>query len=53
MALIHVTFWFRRVRSGKFNVKYGTPFGRPIVENINKINKFVESDQHVGAISIT
>ncbi|QQP37601.1 Histone-lysine N-methyltransferase SETMAR, partial [Caligus rogercresseyi] len=33
----HVQFWFRRFRSGNFDVKDAPRSGRPIVENINKI----------------
>ncbi|XP_017765323.1 PREDICTED: uncharacterized protein LOC108554525, partial [Eufriesea mexicana] len=42
----HAQFWFRLFRSGNFNVKDAPRFGRPIVENINKIMEIVESDRH-------
>ncbi|EGI61981.1 Histone-lysine N-methyltransferase SETMAR, partial [Acromyrmex echinatior] len=48
----HAQFWFRRFRSGNFDVKDASHSGRPIVENIDKIIEIVESDRHVSTVSI-
>jgi len=48
----HAQFWFRRFRSGNFDVKDAPRSGRPIVENSNKIMEIVESDRHVNTVSI-
>jgi len=48
----HAQFWFRRFRSGNFDVKDAPRSGRPIVENGDKIMKIVESDHHVSTVSI-
>ncbi|EFN76640.1 Histone-lysine N-methyltransferase SETMAR, partial [Harpegnathos saltator] len=37
----HAQFWFRRFRSGNFDVKDAPRTGRPIVENIDKIMDIV------------
>ncbi|QQP57101.1 Histone-lysine N-methyltransferase SETMAR, partial [Caligus rogercresseyi] len=44
--------WFRRFRSGNFDVKDTPRSGRPIVENIDKIMEMIESDRHVSTVSI-
>ncbi|KAG5314825.1 SETMR methyltransferase, partial [Acromyrmex insinuator] len=41
-------FWFRRFRSGNFDVKDAPRSGRSIVENVDKIIEIVESDRHVS-----
>ncbi|GFW44391.1 histone-lysine N-methyltransferase SETMAR [Trichonephila clavipes] len=47
-----VLFWFRRFRSGIFDIK-GTPCtGRPVVENVNKITEIIDVDRHVSSRSI-
>ncbi|XP_011051581.1 PREDICTED: histone-lysine N-methyltransferase SETMAR-like [Acromyrmex echinatior] len=48
----HAQFWFRRFRSGNFDVKDVSRSGRPIVENVDKIMEIVESDRHVSTVSI-
>ncbi|KAG5344650.1 SETMR methyltransferase, partial [Acromyrmex charruanus] len=48
----HAQFWFRRFRSGNFDVKDASRSGRPIVENVDKIMEIVESDRHVSTVSI-
>ncbi|KAG5321977.1 SETMR methyltransferase, partial [Acromyrmex heyeri] len=48
----HAQFWFRRFRSGNFDVKDASLSGRPIVENVDKIMEIVESDRHVSTVSI-
>ncbi|GFT33983.1 histone-lysine N-methyltransferase SETMAR [Trichonephila clavipes] len=47
----YVQFWFRRFRSGIFDVKDAPRTGRPIVENVNKIT-VIEVDRHVSSRSI-
>lgn len=48
----HAQFWFRRFRSGNFDVKDAPRTGRPIVKNVDKIMDYVESDRHVSTVSI-
>ncbi|CAD6994021.1 unnamed protein product [Ceratitis capitata] len=48
----HAQFWFRRFRSGNYDVKDAPRCGRPIVENVDKIMKIVESDRHASTNSI-
>ena len=48
----YAQFWFRRFRSGNFNVKDAPRCGRPIVDNVDKIMEIVESDRHVSTVSI-
>ena len=48
----YVKFWFRRFRSGIFNVKHAPRPGRPVVENVDKITEIIEVDQHVSSHSI-
>jgi len=48
----HAQFWFRRFRSGNFDVKNAPCSGRPIVENVDKIMKIIEFDRHVSTVSI-
>jgi len=47
----HAQFWFRRFRSGNFDVKDARS-ERPFVENGDKIMEIVESDRHVSTVSI-
>lgn len=39
----HAQFWFRRFRSGNFDVEDAPRNGGPIVENVDKIMNIVES----------
>ncbi|CAK9816710.1 Histone-lysine N-methyltransferase SETMAR [Anthophora quadrimaculata] len=48
----YVQFWFRRFRSGIFDVKDASRTGRPVVENVDKITEIIEVDQHVSSRSI-
>ncbi|GFS54346.1 histone-lysine N-methyltransferase SETMAR [Trichonephila clavipes] len=48
-----VQFWFRRFRSGIFDVKDAPRTGRPTFENVDKIIKIIEVDRHVSSRSIT
>ncbi|GFV68464.1 histone-lysine N-methyltransferase SETMAR [Trichonephila clavipes] len=48
----YVQFWFRRFRSGIFDVKDASRTGRPIVENVDKITEIIEVDRHVSSRSI-
>ncbi|GFW98087.1 histone-lysine N-methyltransferase SETMAR [Trichonephila clavipes] len=48
----YLQFWFRRFRSGIFDVKNAPPTGRPVVENVDKITEITEVDRHVSSRSI-
>ncbi|GFV33145.1 mariner Mos1 transposase [Trichonephila clavipes] len=48
----YVQFWFRRFRSGIFDVKDAPRTGRPVVENVDKITEIIEVDQHVSSRTI-
>ncbi|GFV35966.1 histone-lysine N-methyltransferase SETMAR [Trichonephila clavipes] len=48
----YVQVWFRRLRSGIFDVKDAPHTGRPIVENVYKITEVIEVDRHVSSRSI-
>ncbi|GFW94399.1 histone-lysine N-methyltransferase SETMAR [Trichonephila clavipes] len=48
----YVQFWFRRFRSGIFDVKDAPHTGRPIIENFDKITEIIEVDRHVGSRKI-
>ena len=47
----YAQFWFRRFRSGNFNLKDAPHCGRPTVDNVDKIMEIVESDHHVSTVS--
>ncbi|GFT67146.1 histone-lysine N-methyltransferase SETMAR [Trichonephila clavipes] len=49
----YVKFWFRRFRSGIFDVKDAPRTGRPVVENVEKITEIIEVDRPVISRSIT
>ncbi|GFV05542.1 histone-lysine N-methyltransferase SETMAR [Trichonephila clavipes] len=46
----YAQFWFRRFRSGIFNVKVAPHTDRPVVENVDKITEII--DRHVSSSSI-
>ncbi|GFX73625.1 histone-lysine N-methyltransferase SETMAR [Trichonephila clavipes] len=48
----YVQFWFRRFRSGIFDVKNAPHTGRPVVENVDKITEIIEVDRLVSSRSI-
>ncbi|GFW36491.1 histone-lysine N-methyltransferase SETMAR [Trichonephila clavipes] len=48
----YVHFWFRRFRSGIFDVKDAPRTSRPVVENVDKITEIIEVDRHVNSRSI-
>ncbi|GFV65900.1 histone-lysine N-methyltransferase SETMAR [Trichonephila clavipes] len=48
-----VQFWFRRFRSGIFDVKDVPHTGGSIVENVDKITEIIKIDEHVSSRSIT
>ncbi|GFT82536.1 histone-lysine N-methyltransferase SETMAR [Trichonephila clavipes] len=48
----YVQFWFRRFRSGIFDVKDAPHPGRHVVENVDKITETIKVDQHVSSCSI-
>ncbi|GFU88415.1 histone-lysine N-methyltransferase SETMAR [Trichonephila clavipes] len=49
----YVQFWFRRFRSGIFDIKLAPRTGRLVVENVDKITEIIEVDRHVSSLSIT
>ncbi|GFU53802.1 histone-lysine N-methyltransferase SETMAR [Trichonephila clavipes] len=49
----YVQFWFRRFRSGIFDVKDAPRTGKPVVKNVDKIIEIIEVDRHVSSRSIT
>ncbi|GFW13840.1 histone-lysine N-methyltransferase SETMAR [Trichonephila clavipes] len=48
----YVQFWFRRFRSGIFDVKDAPRTGRPVVGNVDKITEIIEIDQRTSNRSI-
>ncbi|KAL9925456.1 histone-lysine N-methyltransferase SETMAR-like [Glossina fuscipes fuscipes] len=48
----YVQFWFRRFRSGIFDVNDAPRTGRPVVENVDKIGEMIEVDRHVSSRNI-
>ncbi|GFX70455.1 histone-lysine N-methyltransferase SETMAR [Trichonephila clavipes] len=48
----YVQFWFRRFRSGIFDVKDAPRIGRPVVENVDKITEIIEVDWNFSSRSI-
>ncbi|GFX91540.1 histone-lysine N-methyltransferase SETMAR [Trichonephila clavipes] len=48
----YVQFWFRRFRSGIFDVKYAPSTGRPVIENVDKITEIIEVDRSISSCSI-
>ncbi|GFV51314.1 histone-lysine N-methyltransferase SETMAR [Trichonephila clavipes] len=48
----YMQFWFRRFRSGIFDVKDAPHTGRPVIENVDKIKEIIEIDRHVSSRSI-
>ncbi|GFU53442.1 histone-lysine N-methyltransferase SETMAR [Trichonephila clavipes] len=48
----YVEFWFRRFRSGIFDVKYAPRTGMLVVENVDKITEIIEVDRHISSRSI-
>ncbi|GFX75551.1 histone-lysine N-methyltransferase SETMAR [Trichonephila clavipes] len=49
----YVQFWFRRFRSGIFDVKDAPRTGRAVFENFDEITEIIEVDQHIGSRSTT
>ncbi|XP_062139733.1 protein GVQW3-like [Drosophila sulfurigaster albostrigata] len=39
--------WFRRFRSGNFDIETPTPSGRPVTVDTDKIMEIVDRDRHV------
>ncbi|GFV23786.1 histone-lysine N-methyltransferase SETMAR [Trichonephila clavipes] len=48
----YVQFWFRRFRSGIFDVKDSSRIGWPVVENVDKITEIIKVDRHASNRSI-
>ncbi|GFX56417.1 histone-lysine N-methyltransferase SETMAR [Trichonephila clavipes] len=46
-------FWFRRFRSGIFDVKDAPRTGKPIVEDVDKITEIIAVNRHVSSRTIT
>ncbi|GFW01555.1 histone-lysine N-methyltransferase SETMAR [Trichonephila clavipes] len=49
----YVQFWFRRFRSGIFDVTDAPRTGRPVVKNVDKTTGIIEVDRHFSSRSIT
>ncbi|GFW17643.1 transposable element Tcb2 transposase [Trichonephila clavipes] len=47
----YVQFWFRRFRSGIFDVEDAPRTCRPLVENVDKITEIIEVDRYVRSIA--
>ncbi|GFX98820.1 general transcription factor II-I repeat domain-containing protein 2B [Trichonephila clavipes] len=47
-----VKFWFRRFRSGIFDVKVAPRTGTPVIENVDKITEIIQVDRPVSSRSI-
>ncbi|GFV33167.1 histone-lysine N-methyltransferase SETMAR [Trichonephila clavipes] len=52
VAANYEQFWFRRIRSGIFDVKDAPRTGLPVVENVDKITEIIEADWNVSSRSI-
>ncbi|GFX26116.1 histone-lysine N-methyltransferase SETMAR [Trichonephila clavipes] len=48
----YVQFWFRRIRSGIFDVKVAPRTSRPVIEKVDKITEIIELVWHVSSHSI-
>ncbi|GFU90231.1 histone-lysine N-methyltransferase SETMAR [Trichonephila clavipes] len=48
----YVQFWFRRFRSGIFDVQDAPRTGSPVIENVDKITEIIEVDRPVFSRSI-
>ncbi|GFW91424.1 histone-lysine N-methyltransferase SETMAR [Trichonephila clavipes] len=48
----YVQFWFRRFRSGVFDVKDAPHTGRPVVKNVDKSTEIIEVDLYVSSSRI-
>ncbi|GFX18646.1 histone-lysine N-methyltransferase SETMAR [Trichonephila clavipes] len=48
----YVQFWFRRFRSGIFDVKGAPRTGRPVIENVDKMTETIDVDRHVRSRNI-
>ncbi|GFW57305.1 histone-lysine N-methyltransferase SETMAR [Trichonephila clavipes] len=49
----YVQFWFRRFRSGIFDVKYALRTVKPVVENAAKFTEIIQVDRQVSSPSIS
>ncbi|GFW27038.1 histone-lysine N-methyltransferase SETMAR [Trichonephila clavipes] len=47
----YVQFWFRRFRSGIFDVKDAPRTSRPVVTNVDKITEIIQADRHVRVVA--
>ncbi|GFX96134.1 histone-lysine N-methyltransferase SETMAR [Trichonephila clavipes] len=53
VTAIYVQFWFRRFRSGIFDVKDAPRTVRPVFNNVDKITEIIEVSRLVTSCSIT
>ncbi|GFT09863.1 histone-lysine N-methyltransferase SETMAR [Trichonephila clavipes] len=53
VAYNYMQIWFRRFRSGTFDVKHAHCTGKPIIENVEKVTVIIEFDRDVSSRSIT
>ncbi|GFV97119.1 histone-lysine N-methyltransferase SETMAR [Trichonephila clavipes] len=51
VTAIYEKIWFRRFRSGIFDVKDAPRTGRPVVENVDKITEITEVDLQISSPS--
>ncbi|GFU14146.1 histone-lysine N-methyltransferase SETMAR [Trichonephila clavipes] len=49
----YVQFWFRKFRSGIFDVKVAPHTGRTVIENVDKISEIIEVNRHISNRIIT
>ncbi|GFW95796.1 histone-lysine N-methyltransferase SETMAR [Trichonephila clavipes] len=47
----YVQFWFRRFRSGIFDVKEAPRRDRPVVGNVDKIKEIIGIDHHIRVVA--
>ncbi|GFU01023.1 hypothetical protein TNCV_1816431 [Trichonephila clavipes] len=45
----YLQFWFRRFRSGIFDVKDAPCTSRPVIKNVEEITEIIEIDLHVSS----
>ncbi|GFX73490.1 histone-lysine N-methyltransferase SETMAR [Trichonephila clavipes] len=49
----YVQFWFRRFRSGIFDVKDATGTSRLVFKNVDKITEIIQVDRHICSSNIS
>ncbi|GFT27534.1 histone-lysine N-methyltransferase SETMAR [Trichonephila clavipes] len=48
-----VQFWFRRFRSGLFDIKVAPRTGRPVIKNVDKVTEIIKVYRYVSSRNIT